>query len=120
MGSDRFVNLWFQVLFHSPHRGSFQLSLTVLVRYRSPEKYLALARGRAKFPQGFPCPVVLGYLIQKVLPISSTGLSPSMINLSRLFNYGLDFSLSEIPAEISNKTPLPQVGKNCSLDTYLV
>ena len=27
---------WFQVLFHSPHRGAFHLSLTVLVRYRSP------------------------------------------------------------------------------------
>src|SRR5207247_10169193 len=26
----------FQVLFHSPHRGSFRLSLTVLVHYRSP------------------------------------------------------------------------------------
>ena len=25
----------FQVLFHSPHRGTFHLSLTVLVRYRS-------------------------------------------------------------------------------------
>ena len=29
------VGAWFQVLFHSPHRGSFHLSLTVLVRYRS-------------------------------------------------------------------------------------
>ena len=27
---------WFQVLFHSPSRGAFHLSLTVLVRYRSP------------------------------------------------------------------------------------
>ena len=27
---------WFQVLFHSPARGAFHLSLTVLVRYRSP------------------------------------------------------------------------------------
>ena len=26
---------WFQVLFHSPSRGAFHLSLTVLVRYRS-------------------------------------------------------------------------------------
>ena len=26
---------WFQVLFHSPNRGAFHLSLTVLVRYRS-------------------------------------------------------------------------------------
>jgi hypothetical protein len=29
------VGVRFQVLFHSPHRGSFHLSLTVLVRYRS-------------------------------------------------------------------------------------
>ena len=29
------VGTWFQVLFHSPHRGSFHLSLTVLVHYRS-------------------------------------------------------------------------------------
>ena len=29
------VGTRFQVLFHSPHRGSFHLSLTVLVRYRS-------------------------------------------------------------------------------------
>jgi hypothetical protein len=30
------VDTGFQDLFHSPHRGSFHLSLTVLVRYRSP------------------------------------------------------------------------------------
>ncbi len=29
------VGIRFQVLFHSPHRGAFHLSLTVLVRYRS-------------------------------------------------------------------------------------
>ena len=29
------VSVWFQNLFHSPHRGSFHLSLTVLVHYRS-------------------------------------------------------------------------------------
>ena len=28
----------FQVLLHSPHRGSFHLSLTVLVHYRSPRR----------------------------------------------------------------------------------
>ena len=30
-----FVSIWFQILFHPPHRGTFHLSLTVLVRYRS-------------------------------------------------------------------------------------
>ena len=29
------VGVWFQELFHSPARGAFHLSLTVLVRYRS-------------------------------------------------------------------------------------
>ena len=29
------VGIWFQVLFHSPRRGAFHLSLTVLFRYRS-------------------------------------------------------------------------------------
>ena len=29
------VSAWVQVLFHSPHRGAFHLSLTVLVHYRS-------------------------------------------------------------------------------------
>ena len=31
----QFVSARFQVLFHSPYRGSFNLSLTVLVHYRS-------------------------------------------------------------------------------------
>ena len=31
------VSMWFQDLFHSPPRGAFHLSLTVLVRYRSHE-----------------------------------------------------------------------------------
>jgi hypothetical protein len=33
-----FVGTRFQVLFHSPNRGSFHLSLTVLVHYRSEER----------------------------------------------------------------------------------
>ena len=31
-----FVGTWFQVLFHSLLKGSFHLSFTVLVHYRSP------------------------------------------------------------------------------------
>ena len=34
-GLPQFVSVRFQVLFHSPNRGSFHLSLTVLVHYRS-------------------------------------------------------------------------------------
>src|SRR5258708_9611950 len=32
------VSIRFQVLFHSPTRGAFRLSLTVLVHYRSPAR----------------------------------------------------------------------------------
>jgi hypothetical protein len=48
------VSMQFQVLFHSPNRGSFHLSLTVA------DEYLALEDGPPEFPQGFSCPVVLG------------------------------------------------------------
>ena len=37
------VSIWFQVLFHSPIRGTFHLSLTVLVHYRS-RKIFSLGR----------------------------------------------------------------------------
>ena len=48
----------FQVLFHSPHRGSFHLSLTVLVRYRS-SRVFSLGGWSPRFPTGLACPVVL-------------------------------------------------------------
>ena len=52
----------FQILFHSPHRGSFHLSLTVLVHYRSVSSILpwrvvppASNRvSRAPFYSGYP------------------------------------------------------------------
>ena len=48
----------FQDLFHSPNRGSFHLSLTVLYAI-GVFVYLALRRGRRVFTQGFTCPVLL-------------------------------------------------------------
>ena len=48
----------FQVLFHSPRRGSFHLSLTVLCAIGS-RSYSALDRGRPGFRQGFTCPALL-------------------------------------------------------------
>src|SRR5690606_1420961 len=52
------VGTWFQILFHSPHWGSFHLSLTVLVHYRSPRVF---SRGRwaSQLPAGLACPTVL-------------------------------------------------------------
>ena len=48
----------FQVLFHSPHRGSFHLSLTVLFRYRSPRVF-SLGGWTPQFHAGLACPALL-------------------------------------------------------------
>jgi hypothetical protein len=46
------VGIRFQVLFHSPRRGSFHLSLTVLVHYRLPEVF-SLGRWSSLLPTRF-------------------------------------------------------------------
>ena len=83
------VSTWFQVLFHSPHWGSFHLSLTVLVHYRSPRVF-SLGRWASLFPAGLACPTVLrvsdGRLVQY-----STGLSPSTAGLSSAFRIYTSF-----------------------------
>jgi hypothetical protein len=49
------------VLFHSPHRGSFHLSLTVLVHYRST-KVFSLGGWAPQLPTELACSVVLRIL----------------------------------------------------------
>ena len=55
------VSTQFQILFHSPRRGSFHLSLTVLLRYRS-SRVFSVGRRTSRFPTGLACPVVLRIL----------------------------------------------------------
>ena len=80
------VSVWFQDLFHSLIQGSFHLSLTVLVHYRSlrsiqpqrmvpPDSYRV---SRAPHYSGY-C-----YLLHK---LTYTGLSPSMATLSNVFQF---------------------------------
>jgi hypothetical protein len=57
------VSTWFQVLFHSPNRGSFHLSLTVLVHYRSINVVFSLTPWSAQIHTGFTCPVLLRILL---------------------------------------------------------
>ena len=57
------VGVRFQVLFHSPIRSTFHLSLTVLVHYRSLESYLALPDGTGRFRQDFSGPALLRILL---------------------------------------------------------
>jgi len=78
------VSVWFQDLFHSLIQGSFHLSLTVLVHYRSLRSILALADGPARFIQGFTCPALLRIPLSITL-FTYTGLSPSMAPLSKGF-----------------------------------
>src|SRR5580765_8128853 len=70
------VGIRFQVLFHSPHRGAFHLSLTVLVHYRSQATYLALGDGPPGFPQGSTCPAVLRNQTREPLSFRLRGLHP--------------------------------------------
>ena len=50
------------------------------------EEYLALPDGSGEFRQDFTCPALLRILLG-IKIMSCTGLSPSMINLSKLFHY---------------------------------
>lgn len=52
------VSARFQILFHSPRRGSFHLSLTVLLRYRSSSVF-SLGQWSALLPTELACSVVL-------------------------------------------------------------
>jgi hypothetical protein len=69
------VSSRFQVLFHSPNRGTFHLSLTVLVHYRLPSVF-SLGEWTPQIPAGLACPAVLRYLAE-VSQFSHTGLLPS-------------------------------------------
>ena len=88
------VGTGFQILFHSPLRGSFHLSLTVLCAI-GDMLYLVLDDGPPGFPQGSSSPVVLGILLE-LKPISSTGLSPFLAALPRAFDYSLKSHI-EVP-----------------------
>ncbi len=79
------VSEWFQVLF-IPLLGCFSPfphgtgSLSVV------REYLALGGGPPGFPQDFACPAVLGHRHRELLSFSSTGLSPTLVSLPRLFD----------------------------------
>ena len=53
------VGIRFQVLFHSPHRGAFHLSLTVLCSLSVMYEYLGLEGGPPMFRQDYTCPALL-------------------------------------------------------------
>ena len=66
--------------FHSPRRGSFHLSLTVLVHYRSLSVF-SLGEWTPQIPAELACSAVLRCPAEDK-SLSHTGLSPSMVGFS--------------------------------------
>ena len=69
------VDTWFQVLFHSPNRGTFHLSLTLLLRYRSSE-VLSLGRWSSRIRTGFHGTGVTWESAKEIRPIRLRGFHP--------------------------------------------
>ena len=102
------VSLRFQVLFHSPPGVLF----TFPSRYYSLSvtwSYLAFGDGPPFFRQDFSCPDVLWIPLHS-LNVSSTGLSPSLIYLSRYFDYASQYySRGPYPVKITSTVWAPPI-----------
>ena len=86
------VNIWFQVLFHSPPGVLFTFPSQYYALSVTKE-YLALEGGPSDFPQGFSCLVVLWILL---LPIAFvygaftlSGLTSQTVPLTNRFTYAV-------------------------------
>ena len=75
----------------SPDRGSSHLSLALLGSLSVAREYLALRDGPRRFGPAFTCQVLLRCRIVR-LPLSLTGLSPTMVLLSRRVQLGYRLS----------------------------
>ena len=75
----------------SPCRGSSHLSLALLGSLSVAREYLALRDGPRGFGPAFTCQVLLRYRIVH-FPLSLTGLSPSVVELSRTVLLGYSLS----------------------------
>jgi hypothetical protein len=106
----------FQALFHSPRRGAFHRSLTVLCAI-GHDQYIALDRGRPSFPPDVSCPVVLerGHAL---LPGRPTGLSPAAV--WRSSHFGGPGSRRCGPCRSRGAGSQPQTRNACTLGTRLV
>jgi hypothetical protein len=85
-----------------PSRGSFHLSLTVLLHYRSPVVF-SLGRWSSQFPTGFHVSSGTQVLHQLPLALSSTGLSPSAVFLPR----PVRLTLASTPCPCNNRACNP-------------
>ncbi len=79
------VNTQFQILFHSPARGSFHLSLAVLCSLSVTDVF-SLRRWSSRIPTGFHVSRGTREQLRRVM-VSSTGLSPAVACFSIQFDY---------------------------------
>ena len=99
------VSTQFQILFHSPRRGSFHLSLTVLVRYRSSSVF-SLGWWATQLHAGLACPALLRILVPDA-GFCVRGSHP----LWRRFPTP---SNSPLPRALESYNPAPKCGLGCS------
>ena len=84
IGLPQVVGVWFQVLL-TPLIGVLFIVRSRYFPLSVVEEYLALEGGPPGFTQGFTSPVLL-WNANAEFPLSCTGLSPSMVALSRTFH----------------------------------
>jgi hypothetical protein len=110
------VSIRFQVLFHSPRRGTFHRSLTVLCAIGRC-MYVALERGRPRFTPDFSCLALLKNQCYRHTE-SPTGLSPSLATCSKRFR----MQYEKIVENDSSPSLVlqPRFSKACQLDTETV
>ena len=100
--------------FDSPHRGSFHLSLAVLVHYRSPGVFSLTRWSSADSDRIARVPPYLGTPLRRYGSISRTGLSRSLVRLSRRFTLTSLFS-RVLPMTTRNpECHLRDTGLGCS------
>jgi hypothetical protein len=104
--------------FHSPHRGSFHLSLTVLVRYRS-SRVFSLGQWSALLPTRFLVPRGTQALFRSRAPFAYRALTVSGVpfqcpSAGRAFSYSLGalrLALKKPPTpDLHQPQSLPQLG----------
>ena len=102
------VSVRFQVLFHSPSRSTFHLSLTGTSALSVTREYLALESGLPSFPQDFTCPVVLGNIIGEVdyhfVYRTITFCGRTFQNSSTMVSIG-NFPASQHPCQMTPHNP---------------
>ena len=114
------VGTWFQVLFHSPPGVLFISFAHATGSLSVAEKYLALDGGPPEFTPGSTSPALLGCQSEEDPRISLTGLSPSVVALSRAIQLSWIFVTLPGLRRAPRLIPRPRLRNACGLGTQPV